>query len=106
VFHDAYQYFERHYGLLAIGSVTVSPERGPGARRLSEIRNKIRSLGARCVFAEPQFPPALAATVAEGTGAKQGTLDPLGASIPPGKDAYFTLMENLAAALRDCLAAS
>ena len=105
VFHDAYRYFERRYGLRAIGSVTVSPDRSPGARRLTELREKIRSLGARCVFAEPQFPPALAATVVEGTGAKQAVLDPIGAAIPPGADAYFTLMENLGTALRDCLAA-
>lgn len=103
VFHDAYRYFERHYGLNAIGSITVSPDRGPGVKRLQDIRAKIRATGARCVFAEPQFPPALVATVVEGTGAKPGTLDPLGAAIPPGPDAYFTLMESLAASLRDCL---
>ncbi|MBC7137055.1 MAG: zinc ABC transporter substrate-binding protein, partial [Oceanibaculum nanhaiense] len=27
VFHDAYQYFEAHYGLKAVGSITLSPER-------------------------------------------------------------------------------
>jgi len=105
VFHDAYQYFERHFGLNAIGSITISPDRSPGARRLVEIRQKIQETGARCVFAEPQFTPALVRTVVEGTPAKAASLDPLGALITPGPDAWFTLMEALATSLRDCLAA-
>jgi zinc transport system substrate-binding protein len=87
----------------AVGSLTISPERSPGVKRLYAIREKIVSTGARCVFAEPQFAPALIVTVLEGTQAKTGTLDPIGAAIPPGPDAYFTLLENLAAGLRDCL---
>ncbi|HLJ64365.1 MAG TPA: zinc ABC transporter substrate-binding protein, partial [Stellaceae bacterium] len=46
VFHDAYQYAERRYGLAAIGSITVSPEQVPGARRLHEIHAKILALKA------------------------------------------------------------
>ena len=63
VFHDGYQYLEARYGLTAVGSVTVSPERTPGARRLGEVRRKIERLNAACVFAEPQFDNALVATV-------------------------------------------
>jgi zinc transport system substrate-binding protein len=103
VFHDAYQYFERHYALRAVGSIAVSPERTPGARRVREIREKIRGLGARCVFGEPQFPPALLATLIEGTEARTGELDPLGAGIPAGPDAWFALMRSLGGALASCL---
>jgi len=31
-------------------------------------------------------------------------LDPLGANIPAGEDAYFTLMRNMAKSLKGCLA--
>jgi zinc transport system substrate-binding protein len=103
VFHDAYQYFERRYGLRAVGSITASPERTPGARRVQEVREKIRRLGARCVFGEPQFPPALLATLTEGTGARTGALDPLGAELAAGPEAWFTLMRALAASLAGCL---
>ncbi len=103
VFHDAYQYFERRFGLTAAGSMTVSPERQPGARRLARIRDKIRSLGATCVFAEPQFPPRLLQAAVAGTIANVGTLDPLGADLEAGPELYFTLMRRNAGALRDCL---
>ena len=103
VFHDAYQYFERSYALRAVGSITVSAERKPGARRVKEIRETIRSLGARCVFSEPQFSSALLGTLLEGTNAGTGTLDPLGAGLPAGPDAYFTLMRSLGSALAECL---
>jgi zinc transport system substrate-binding protein len=103
VFHDAYQYLERRYGLGAAGAVTVSPGRSPGAKRLIEIRERIRSAKAACVFPEPQFEPRLAQTIIEDTGARIAVLDPLGATLTPGKDAYFTLMEGLASALVRCL---
>ena len=104
VFHDAYQYFEKRFGLAAAGSITVSPEVIPGAERVSAIKAKIGELGATCVFAEPQFEPKLIAVVTEGTNARTGTLDPLGAALPAGPDQYFGLMNDLATSLKDCLA--
>lgn len=105
VFHDAYQYFEARYDLSAIGSITVSPDRRPSAKRLSAIRAKIAGLNAACVFAEPQFEPTLVRTVVEGTKAKTGVLDPEGADLPEGEALYPTLLRNLAASLRGCLGA-
>ena len=105
VFHDAYQYFEARYGLSAVGSITVSPDRRPSAKRLSAIRAKIGGLGAACVFAEPQFEPTLVRTVVEGTKARTGVLDPEGSELPEGEALYPTLMRNLAASLRGCLGA-
>jgi zinc transport system substrate-binding protein len=103
VFHDAYHYLEHRYGLAAIGSITVSPENRPGARRLQEIRGKIVALGARCVFSEPQFEPRLVTTVIAGTGARTGVLDPEGAALAPGPELYFQLMNGLAESLVHCL---
>ncbi len=105
VFHDAYQYFEKRYALRAVGSIAVSPERAPGARRVQEIRDRIRSLGVRCVFSEPQFSSAIIGTLLEGTNTRAGTLDPLGAGLPAGPDAYFTLMHALGSTLATCLGA-
>src|SRR5690606_7008552 len=82
VFHDAYQYFEKRFGLEAVGSITVSPEAKPSAKRLTELRHKISALDAVCVFAEPMFQPKLVDAVIEGTDARAGTLDPEGATVP------------------------
>ncbi len=103
VFHDGYQYLEKRYGLNAVGSLTVSPDRAPGAKRVSDIQDKIKSLNAACVFAEPQFEPKLIATLIEGTTAKTATLDPEASTLPPGPDLYFYLMRGLAANLKACL---
>ncbi|WP_027486406.1 zinc ABC transporter substrate-binding protein ZnuA [Allorhizobium undicola] len=103
VFHDAYQYFEHHYQVAVAGSITVSPDVAPGAERVAQVHGKVKSLSAACIFAEPQFPPKLIAVVAEGTDARTGTLDPLGADIKDGPDLYPTLMRNLAANLVKCL---
>ena len=104
VFHDAYQYLERHYNLTAVGAIAVAPGRAPGARRLLEIRAKIETLGAVCLFSEPQFEPALVKTVIGGTEARGGKLDPLGATLAAGPEAYFQLMRGLADSLAACLA--
>jgi len=103
VFHDAYQYFEKRFGLKAVGSITVSPEVVPGVKRIKELKTKIKELNALCVFSEPQFKPKLVSTVVEGTKAKTGVLDPLGASIQNGPKLYFILIHDMANSLKKCL---
>ena len=103
VFHDAYQYFEARFRTNAVGSISISPDRPPSARRLLDIRRRIKGSGAVCVFAEPQFEPRLVDTVREGTPARAATLDPLGAAIEAGPDAYAALLRDLALALASCL---
>lgn len=104
VFHDAYQYFEKRFGLNVAGSVTLSPEIAPGADRINEIRAKLKTLDAACVFAEPVFEPRIVTVLTEGTTAKQGVLDPEGANLDEGPGLYRQLIENLATSLKACLA--
>ena len=103
VFHDAYQYFEHSFDLHAAGSIMVSADSMASAKRVSEMRNKIKALGATCVFAEPQFEPKLVTALVEGTDARTGVLDPLGAKLPSGMEGYEQLMKNLATNLAGCL---
>lgn len=104
VFHDAYHAFEESFDIEASGSFTVNPEIAPGAGRMTELRAVVEQQGAACLFAEPQFSPQVIETIAEGTGARIGTLDPLGADIADGPELYFTLMNTMADNLLDCLA--
>ncbi|WP_449396678.1 metal ABC transporter solute-binding protein, Zn/Mn family [Devosia riboflavina] len=103
VFHDAYQYFENRFGLDIAGTVTVSPETMPGAARVDELRTKVGELGATCVFAEPNFEPAIVSTIVEGTEAKAGVLDPEGSALTEGPGLYGDLLRSIAAGLVDCL---
>lgn len=103
VFHDGYQYFEKRFDLKAIAAITPSPERAPGARKINQIRAKIMSERAVCVFTEPQFQPEIVKTIIDKTPARIATLDPLGAEIPDGPAAYTTLLRSLAASLVSCL---
>ncbi len=103
VYHDAYQYFTRRYGLNAVAAITVDPERPPGARRLRRIQALIREKNIVCLFAEPQFPSALLRVAVEGTTTKIALLDPLGAAMAASPDAYFQMMEALAHGIASCL---
>lgn len=103
VFHDAYRYFEARYRLAALGSVSVTPDQPPGARRLAAIQERLREAKAVCIFSEPQFEPRYVQMLAEGSGARPGVLDPEGASLKDGPNLYFTLLNGLAAELLRCL---
>ena len=104
LFHDAYHYFEDRFRLSAAGSASVSPDRPPGARRITQLRERVSELGVVCVLAEPQFDPRLANVIIEGTSAKLGTVDPLGAVLDSGPDMYFALLNDMAASFTNCLA--
>jgi len=103
VFHDAYGYFEKHFGLSPLGHFTVNPEIQPGAQRLHQIRTQLVEQKAVCVFAEPQFRPAVINAVAKGTNVRSGTLDPLGIGIALGKDSYGNFLTQLSNQYVSCL---
>ncbi|GME30937.1 MULTISPECIES: zinc ABC transporter substrate-binding protein ZnuA [unclassified Pantoea] len=103
VFHDAYTYFEKHYGLSPAGHFTVNPEIQPGAQRLHQIRTQLVEQKAVCVFAEPQFRPAVIDAVSRGTQVRKGTLDPLGTDISLAKDSYVKFLSQLSSQYESCL---
>ena len=102
VFHDAYQYFEKRFGVEVVGALTVNPEVLPGAKQLSEIREVIEHENINCLFSEPQFNPSIAETIASDTGIKSAIIDPLGAELDPGKDLYFDLIGDIASSFESC----
>ena len=103
VFHEAYGYFENHYGLNNKGAITVSPERKPGAQTVARIREEIEEHSVTCVFSEPQFSPAIVDTLIEGTGVKTATLDPLGTEVELGSNSYAVFLKGLADQYTACL---
>ena len=103
VFHDAYQYFEKSFGLSSIGALFIDPHHAAGAGRISGMREKIRRAGTVCLFSEPQFSDKKIKAVAEGLPVIFGELDPTGAALVSGKAFYFELMDNLIRSFAGCL---
>ena len=102
VFHDAYQYFEERFNVKVLGAFTVNTDVMPGAEQLAEIREIIEHDKVVCVFSEPQFNPDIINAVAKDMKIKTGVLDPLGATLDPGKDLYFNLIRNMSASFKGC----
>tara|TARA_Y100000590_G_scaffold446215_1_gene579596 strand:+ start:1266 stop:2270 length:1005 start_codon:yes stop_codon:yes gene_type:complete len=102
VFHDAYQYFEKRFGISSYGSLTLNPDVLPGAKQISDIQNLILTNNINCIFSEPQFNPKIIETIALDTNINTGVLDPLGAYIKSEKPLYFILINNLSEMLKNC----
>ena len=102
VFHDAYQYFEKRFNVNVLGAFTVNTDVLPGAEQLEEIREVIEHDKVACIFSEPQFNPDIINAVAKDMDIKTGVLDPLGATLTPGKTLYFDLIKNMSKSFKGC----
>ena len=101
-FHDAYQYFEKRFGIEALGALTINTDIQPGAKQIEEIQHLVEDNNIKCIFSEPQFNPKLINMIAKSSGAKTGILDPLGSSYKPGQDLYFNLINDLYQNINKC----
>ncbi|MDY0350701.1 MAG: zinc ABC transporter substrate-binding protein [Desulfobulbaceae bacterium] len=90
VFHPAYGYFCRAYGLK---QKAINPGgKQPGARQLARLIEEAEADKVRFIFSQPQFSEKAAATIARSIGATVVTLDPL------ARD-YLANMHSIAAQL-------
>ena len=95
-------HFYCHFQLNVLGAFTVNTDVLPGAEQLSEIREIIEHDKVSCVFSEPQFNPDIIKAVAKDMNIKTGVIDPLGATLDPGKDLYFDLIRNMSSSFKGC----
>jgi len=103
VFHDAYGRFIEHYQLNLLGSVTINPSRKPGAKRLGELREKVETSQAVCMFSQPQFSSAVVEAIVAKTQAKVAEVDPLGQNIVLGEGAYKRFLDAFSQPFIRCL---
>lgn len=75
VFHPAFGYFAREYGLEQVAIEHDGKE--PDAREIARLVARAKSEGVRVIFVQPQFDRSAAATVADEVGARIELLDPL-----------------------------
>lgn len=105
VYHDAYQYFEKRFGLHAPEPIANSSGGASGPARIAQLREIIAAEGIHCAFSEPEFSDHMIDTVFEGTTFTRSQLDPLGHEQPPGPDLYAATLEAMANSIVSCLTA-
>jgi len=103
VFHDVLQYFEQFAGLGESLVINRDPEQPAKLGQMGRVTQTLKSGEVPCLFAEPQFDGRLIAILVERYGLRQAVIDPLGANIEPGPQAYGQLMRQLSDQIRGCL---
>ncbi|RTR05939.1 zinc ABC transporter substrate-binding protein [Halomonas nitroreducens] len=103
VFHDAYQYFERRFGVPAAGAISLGDASDPSPSRVREIQRRVEALDIDCVFTEPQYNPQLVESVFGGTAVDTSrVIDPLGVDLATGPGLYAELIRQLSDGLAGC----
>lgn len=102
VFHDAFQYFARAYGLELVAAVLpASANQQTSAQTIADLTRTISDRHIPAVYAEPQFSSQVLRRVADASGAQVLALysDALTGDVPT----YIDLMRANARAIRDGL---
>ena len=102
VYHDAFQYFEKHYGLNAIGTFTTENTSSLSAKRLSVINKTINASNIKCIFADEQYNAPVVQRVADQTGVTLVSLDPMGSSISHSENGYTQLLKTIRENMLSC----
>ena len=99
--HSAFAYFAKRFGMRQIAINGISPDQEPKAGALAAVSTYAKAHGVTTIYAETLASPAIAQTVAEETGARMATLDPIEGlnERSSGKD-YFEVMRSNLTALR------
>ena len=102
VFHDAYQYFEKRFGVSSAGALTLNPDVLPGAKQIADVQDLISDKKIKCIFSEPQYNPKIIETLASDMNITTGIMDPLGAYIEKGSTMYFDLIKQISDSINKC----
>jgi zinc transport system substrate-binding protein len=100
--HAAFGYLAERFGLRQIAINGLSPGAEPKAAVLAAVSTYAKAHEVTTIYAETLVSPAIAQTVANETGAKLATLDPIEGLTDKsqGKD-YFEVMHSNLTALQD-----
>ena len=102
VFHDAYQYFEKRFGVSSSGALTLNPDVLPGAKQIADIQDLINDKGIKCIFSEPQYNPKIIETLASDMNISTGIMDPLGAYMEKSNGMYAELIKEISNSIKNC----
>lgn len=102
-YHDAYQYFEKRYGLRRVESISNNPNVPLSATRWLEMSLLLKSEHVHCIVSEPQHQTDLLTKLAQDHQARVASMDPLGTLMPAGTDGYVRLLTAIGDGFASCL---
>lgn len=103
VYHDAYQYFERQFGLKHDMVILNDPERQPSIRAIVQLRNQITEAKPACLLLEIDSSSELVDTVLNGHVLDKITVDLLGASVDANANGFTEFITNIADDFTRCI---
>lgn len=68
VFHNAFDYYNRRFGIRTVGVIELSPGQDPNPPYVAHLVDLARHNHVRAVFSEPEYSPKLAQTLARSAG--------------------------------------
>jgi zinc transport system substrate-binding protein len=98
--HAAFHYLAERYRLTQVPIAGLDPTNEPTPSQLADISSSVKREGITTIFTEELVSPAIAETVAEETGARTATLDPIEGLGDDGDESYLTLMRRNLDAIR------
>ncbi len=104
VYHDAFQYFEKAFGLQRSVPVVKDAEHSVRASQRVLIEKVAKERSVRCIFGEPDHGEKIVKSLAEQLNLHVDVLDPMGVDDPVSLDGpYYEMMEGIAFTLKSCL---
>jgi len=94
VYHPAFGYFARDYGL--VQQAVETGGKRPSAKHISQVVTHAQALGVKVIFVQPQFSTEHAEVIAEQIGGTVAFFDPLDKN-------YIANLESLAETLKDSM---
>ncbi len=103
VYHNAYQYFERQFGLQHGVVLLRDPEVQPGIRQIVQLREAVKAQQPACLLQEFDSNKDLINTILNGHELNRITVDLLGSKVTAGEYAYSEFIASIADDFYRCL---
>ncbi|QKX02240.1 zinc ABC transporter substrate-binding protein [Wolbachia endosymbiont of Dirofilaria (Dirofilaria) immitis] len=101
VTHDAYQYFEKHFGLSNPNIIlSIEEDSYIGMRRLIKLKKTMKEENIKCILSPSWKDSVRLKTLF--SDARMEILDPIGLDIKPGKEAYLAIINNITQRFKSC----
>ena len=101
VFHNSWQYFAKEFGLQKPIIVTLHEGISSGAKKITEIRNKIATENIQCVFYDASISEARLKLLTETVNTAK--IDVLAVNIESNQSTYINWLKQLAEQVQACL---